>query len=138
MKKVVMLVLALVLVGAVALAEVDLSGMTFDELVALRKQVDQAIWASDGWQEVKVPAGKYVIGEDIPAGRWTLSCDDSAAMVNLYKTPEGIDDYDQIVAMASVSAGNPYNIDLEDGQGLYISISAVTFTPYVSANLGFK
>lgn len=31
-----------------ALAVVALSGMSFDELVALRNQIDQAIWASDG------------------------------------------------------------------------------------------
>lgn len=138
MKRVLVLVLALLMVGALASAEVDLSGMTFDELVALRNQVDQAIWASDGWQEVTVPAGNYTIGKDIPAGRWTLTCDGTGSMVNLYNTFDGISDIDELVAMAMVSKDNPYNIDLVDGQGICITIEAVTFTPYTSAALGFK
>ena len=65
------LILALFLPLA-ASADVDLSGMTFDELVALREQINLAIWNCQEWQEVTVPQGLYVVGEDIPEGTWTI------------------------------------------------------------------
>ena len=55
-----------------AFADVDLSGMSFDELVALRDQINLAIWNCQEWQEVTVPEGLYVVGEDIPEGKWTV------------------------------------------------------------------
>ena len=58
------------------LAEVDLSQMTFDDLVALKDQINLAIWSSEEWQEVEVPAGLYEIGIDIPAGKWTIRAAD--------------------------------------------------------------
>lgn len=52
MKKFVSLVVAFCLLFAVtsASAEVDLSGMTYAELVALKDQIDLAIWNSNEWQ----------------------------------------------------------------------------------------
>lgn len=55
-------------------AEIDLSGMSYDELVALKDQINLAMWQSDEWQEVEVPQGVWVVGEDIPAGKWTVKC----------------------------------------------------------------
>ena len=49
MKKLITFCMTLALVLALApaaFADVDLSGMTFDELVALRDQIDLAIWSS--------------------------------------------------------------------------------------------
>jgi len=57
-----------------ALADLpDLSGLSFDELVQLKDQINLAIWNSEDWQEVTIPVGMYKIGEDIPAGRWTIT-----------------------------------------------------------------
>ena len=76
MKKVVSFVLCLVLCCSVALAEVNLSGMSFDELVDLKDKINLAIWNSQEWQEVTVPQGVWKVGEDIPAGHWTVVCAD--------------------------------------------------------------
>ena len=57
-------------------AEVDLSGMSYDELVALKDQINKAIWESQEWQEVTVPQGVWRVGEDIPAGKWVIKCAD--------------------------------------------------------------
>ncbi len=51
----------------------DLQGLSFNELLALREQINLAIWNSNEWQCVEVPAGNYTIGIDIPAGYWTIS-----------------------------------------------------------------
>lgn len=137
MKKVVMLVLVLVMVGAVALAEVDLSGMTFDELVELRKQVDQAIWASDGWQSVQVPGGDYDVGVDIPAGRWTLTGVTSFSYFQVYKSRDLKDDIFAEIASESLEQNERYNVTLEDGQ--YVELSeTIEFQPYLGAGLQFR
>lgn len=136
MKKVVLLVLALVLVGAVALAEVDLSGMTYDEMVELRDQLDKAIWASDGWQYVQVPGGDYDVGTDIPAGRWTLVGVDSYSEIKVCESRALKDDYAAEIIYESLEHNQHYNITLEDGQ--YIKISGlIAFQPYLGAGLRF-
>ena len=75
MKKLIAIILVLaVIMPAAALADLpDISGLTFDELVQLRDKLNMAIWDSKEWQEVKVPVGVWKIGEDIPAGKWTIS-----------------------------------------------------------------
>ena len=54
----------------------DLSALTYNELVALKDQINLAMWNSQEWQEVEVPKGVYVIGEDIPVGKWTIKAAD--------------------------------------------------------------
>jgi hypothetical protein len=73
MKKLITLILILALfLPAAALADVDLTGMTYEELVKLKDQINLAIWNSQEWQEVTVPPGVYEIGVDIPAGHWSV------------------------------------------------------------------
>ena len=136
MKRVAMLVLALMLVGTVAPAEVDLSGMSYEEMVELRDQLDKAIWASDGWQYVQVPGGDYDVGVDIPAGRWTLVGVDSYSSFDVYKSRALKDDYSYDALFESLKLNQHYNITLEDGQ--YIEISGtIAFQPYLGAGLRF-
>lgn len=52
MRRLCLLMMVLLTMCATAVAEVDLDGMSYDELVILREQVNQAILASDGWQVV--------------------------------------------------------------------------------------
>ena len=75
MKKVITFIITLALVVALAApacADFDLSGLSFEELVALREQVDLAIWNCEEWQEVTVPQGVWEVGTDIPEGKWTI------------------------------------------------------------------
>lgn len=75
MKKLLVVVLVLALLIPTAIAEsVDLSGLSFAELVALRDRINLAIWQADEWQEVTVPQGVWKVGEDIPVGHWTVKC----------------------------------------------------------------
>ena len=77
MKRILALVLVFVaLAGTVYAGTVDLSGMTYDELVALKDKINLAIWNSNEWQKVEVPQGTWKVGEDIPAGRWIVVCAD--------------------------------------------------------------
>lgn len=77
MKKLMIILLTVCLMVSYAAAEeIDLSGMTFDQLVALKNKINLAIWNSHEWQEVTVPQGVWIVGEDIPAGKWTIRCAD--------------------------------------------------------------
>ena len=71
-----MVIVFLLVLSDITFAEVDLSGMSYDELVILKDRIDKTIWDSQEWQEVTVPQGLYKIGEDIPAGKWTILASD--------------------------------------------------------------
>lgn len=139
MKKLFVLLLALLLIGTAVAEGIDLSGMSYEDLLELRQQVDAAIWASDGWQEVQVPAGVYVIGEDIPSGRWTVSPGGRLSTITLYPTKT---DYTEqtynYISLTMLNEGESYTLDVQDGQCLEIGGGALTFAPYVGAALGFK
>ena len=147
------LILALMLPIGVS-ADVDLSGMSFDELVALRDQLNLAIWNSAEWQEVTVPQGVWEIGVDIPAGHWTLKCaggysstitygntlDESGSEIP-YSCRNRIRHY---VHNPSSSYFDPASdlaqVDIEMAAGNYIIIesASVIFSPYSGKpDLGF-
>lgn len=48
------------------------SVFSFDELIALREQLNLALWNSQEWQEVSVPIGIWEVGKDIPSGHWMI------------------------------------------------------------------
>lgn len=161
MKKLAVVFFALLLAFAsVAMADekIDLQGMTFDELVALKDQINLAIWNSQEWQEVTVPVGVWIGGEDIPVGHWTVRCADPwrATVISwgeaLDETGEDISfDWDSVYSWHTyVYNPNHEFYTLGDGitehsfqvrEGYYIVIDdgAAVFSPYAGKpSLGFK
>lgn len=78
MKKVVaiiaVLVMACVLTASAEDVTYDLKNLSLAELIEVRDLVQQYMWASDEFQSVTVPQGIWVVGEDIPAGKWNVKC----------------------------------------------------------------
>lgn len=155
MKRFFSLFLALMIFPAWVTAEIDLSDMTYAELVALKDQINLAIWNSNEWQEVKVPQGVWLVGQDIPAGHWSISAvgDYAGITIGTQLNETGKD----IAAFASdfyeyEKVTNPtYKyfekdsdltiIDFELKNGTYVLIEkgTVLFTPYAGKpSLGFK
>ena len=155
MKKHIALFLIALLLPVAAFAtdlEIDLSNMSFDQLVALREQVNLAIWNSQEWQEVTVPEGIYKIGIDIPVGHWSIRV---ASKVDYFYISyfDKIDDigkgpargaqyYSEEIASPGYSKLTNYNdivdFDLQDGWFLKIGGQAI-FTPYTGKpDLDFK
>lgn len=152
------LILALILALALpvcALADVDLSSMTFDELVALSDQINLAIWNSQEWQEVTVPQGLWKVGEDIPEGHWTIKPVDGVYSFVTYGNK--LEENEKEVAYGSKgyfseNIFSPNNSIYEEGKdkleididaqvGYYIEIERgdVVFSPYTGKpKLGFK
>ena len=137
MKKICALVLALLLIQSAALAA-DLSGMSFDELLALRDQVQRELISRPEWKEVTVPPGEYTIGIDIPAGVYSISYAGKrpgnfrvwGAAVKDYKANGGL------LINTSINKDDPLlaRLVLKEGNVLETT-TAILMTPY--QGLGF-
>lgn len=155
MRKVITFALTAVLLlalAAPACADFDLSGLSLEELVALKDQLNLAIWQSEDWQEVEVPYGVWRVGEDIPAGHWTLTAGDGCSLflrIGTVLDSTGADleywDNSWLLRSHTRSSYDPakdtesINLILSDGLYLTISEGSVIFTPYAGKpSLGFK
>ena len=155
MKKLLIALLLLSLLLPAALAEdIDLSGLTYDQLVALKDRINKAMWECDEWQEVTVPAGVWKIGEDIPAGHWTMKVAPGSTWASidvgdaLDETGKGIKfladrHWSEMVKLegSDHSTIEYTELDFEflDGDYLVIEEGDLVFTPYTGKpSLGFK
>lgn len=148
-----LLVLCLLAVPIFSNAEsIDLSGMTFAELVKLQERVTMAMWKSDDWQEVTVPAGLYTVGVEIPAGKWTVTATPNAYSADVTIGTELNETKSAISFMGERKNYSLYGVDnwaynesransctVTLKEGMYISIGAtVVFTPYAGPGFSFK
>jgi hypothetical protein len=159
MKRFLCCLFALVLLPVVSLAELpDLSGLSFDELVQLREQVNLSLWQTDEWERVEVPAGVYKVGRDIPAGHWTITPAPESFLSIWYgdilndsgtDAGYGWDGINGFVGTFSTRTNedgswkNPselHHLDIVIVDGWYIKTSGtVYFSPYAGTpDLGFK
>lgn len=155
MKKLLALLLLLLALPMCAQADVDLSGMSFDELVALSDQINLAIWNSQEWQEVTVPQGIWKVGEDIPEGHWTIKPVDGVYAYVYYG--DALEANGKEVSYRSKnyyreSIYSPYcgiydegedlkqmDVDAKSGSYIVIENGDVVFSPYSGKpKLGFK
>ena len=79
MKRIIILTLALIIAAVPALADIDLSGLSFDELRELQARISQELTTRPEWKSVPVPPGIYRVGVEIPAGMWTITAGDSSS-----------------------------------------------------------
>lgn len=158
MKRLIALLFAVVMLFSVAVAEstIDLSGMSYDELIELKNRINLAIWNSQEWQEVTVPQGVWKVGEDIPAGHWTVKAHAGTWATNV-SWGSKLDSNGQDIAYSGRNSRlnivyNPanetfdpindvseYSFEVQDGDYIVIEYGAAVFTPYVGKpSLGFK
>lgn len=155
MKKLIAMLCVMVIMPFAALAEIDLSGMSYDELVSLKDKINLAIWESQDWQEVTVPQGIWLVGKDIPAGHYTLTCAGEYAYIKigdvLDEMGKDIDHrasktyYGVVITSPNWSKFEPHNdlpsddINLTEGLYVYIEDGDVIFSPYAGKpSLGFE
>ncbi len=133
---------------------IDLSGMTYDELIELIDEAQRQIMFSDYWQEVEVPQGEYLVGVDIPEGKWIVTaCPQAISYVSqrrltLYRfgielQNEGFYDYIVNTQLTGVETPQYQNydwnfvrVDLASGDLFVVETGSVIFTP--DKGLGFK
>lgn len=132
----------------------DFSGLSLSELAELQSRITLAMFETDEWQEVEVPQGVYKIGEDIPAGKWTIRAIDGGRAYVYWGdvlSASGL----SISASGRIYAyGNLYSktaptyqvtdraeitFDMQDGQYFIVDMGVAVFTPYAGApKLNFK
>ena len=134
MKKIIALLLlvsVLLLFGS-AYAE-DLSKLDDEQLIALSVAVNSEIIQRNLNKKVKVPTGTYIVGQDIPAGDYTIRPTGSLLRVEIYE-----DEVKLINRVGSFSVNQEEiigKISLKDGQIVEITLGGSTFEKY--AGLGF-
>jgi len=156
MKKLICLILAIfmVLLSTVALSEVDISGLSYDELLKLVNEAQMLMMKSDKWQEVEVPAGTYQIGKEIPAGYWTITASpkqrpkitwgtklkEDGITIDFWGSSFSTDTRITGVENWMYSEGdvNSVNWDLKEGQYISIEEGSVIFTPFKGNTFTFK
>ena len=126
-----------------ALHDIDLFSLSYYELIALRNSIDALIWGSDEWKQATVPAGVYIVGEDIPAGKWTINMIDSQSAYSVcafavYGSPDDFYNSNGCVSNAFLQVGTPYTANIIDGQLVNITGESVTFQPYTGSTIRFK
>ena len=145
MKRIISLFLVatvLFILPAISLSEgFDLSSLSFDDLKALEKQIIKEMVSRPEFKEVTVPLGVYKVGEDIPAGKWTITGFDGAGKVTWGK---GLDEYgveipynQKIAEFTHWNDGDKIDWELVEGTYIVVIISSVKFSPYIPKSLGF-
>lgn len=110
MKRIVATLLAVLLLSHVTFAsDIDLKGLSTDELIELRRAISQELVDRGEFKTATVPAGEYTIGTDIPAGDYSISTDAVMATVT-------VNSYEQL-----------YVISPSDGVGKMTVIDGDTF-----------
>lgn len=112
---------------------IDLSTLSFDELVALRQQIDMAIMQSDEWKQVTVPVGTYIIGKDIPSGDYAVAYTGRVqSFLCIYPDIQSVGDYQCSSHLLSSMMGNTTigKLCLTEGQVIVIEYGELVFSPY--------
>lgn len=134
---------------------VQLSELSYDDLIALKNSINLAIWLSDEWQEVTVPQGVWKVGEDIPAGHWTVKCTSGARSSTIEWGEKLSDTGDSIAWSGRYSLYNhvynpanyknsdeylyEYSFEVRNGDYIIIEDGSAVFMPYAGKpSLGFK
>lgn len=150
MKKLALILAVLLVVSVPSFAEdIDLSALSFSQLAALRDRCQAEMMKRDEWQEVTVPVGVYLVGEDIPAGHWSFRQDTSVKAL-LYVgisygdilTADGrVDAFKSTIyhGITFSEARPTADLILEEGYYLQVSSGPVIVTPYTGKpDLGFN
>ena len=138
------IVFLLLLIPAFAFAEVDLSGMSYDDLVSLNKQVGMAIMQSDEFDSVTVPMGIWEVGVDIPEGTWIITPEKSMCMVvygsALDESGNDMNMFDRGNAYADLdNASESWRVKATKGNYFMVKYNDAVFTSDTGSTwLGFK
>lgn len=127
----------------------------YTALVAIRNTIQRHIWDTDEWQEVTVPQGVWIVGEDIPSGTWTAKCAGKAYCTviswgeQLTENGESIRFdgrysyynavYNPNNVLFTEGLGTEYTFSVQKGDYVVIDSGAAIFMPYAGKpDLGFK
>ena len=117
MKKIIAAIVVLVLFTGIAYAEtVNLKGMSSEELIRLQTSILQELMDRGEVRSATIPAGIYTIGDDIPAGSYSISTKQIMASI-------AINEYEQLFIVTPDDGVG--KITLKDGDVFECSTTVV-------------
>ena len=142
MKKLIVIIIMCFSLCSIAYAtDIDLSELSFEDLIELREQVNKALWSCSEWQEVVVPKGVWEIGKDIPEGHWTIKHNESMASLiiadslNEYGNDYNLNGNNELIFLFS---DDVYDIILPIGKFIVLNNSVIFSTFIGKPDLGFR
>lgn len=131
MKKLVALILAVLLLTGCALAEdwqAKLAEYSLEELQAMAAAYDAEIIRRTK-ESFEVPTGTYIVGEDLPAGTYSVDYVNNAGIVGLYDSQRALDTDDpyffeivsksERIGKVTLKAGDILTVDATVSFSLY-------------------
>lgn len=127
MKKILCVLLILCVIPACVSAS-GLSEYTFDELRILQQTINEEIRSRPEWKSVNVPSGIYTVGQQIPAGEYSISGD--GCYIAVYRN-------DSLIVNQGIASEDDFifHIELMDGDSVKVQFGTAIFAPPVA--LGF-
>lgn len=138
------IVFILLMIPVFSLADVDLTGMRYDDLVSLSKQVGIAIMQSDEFDSVTVPKGIWEVGVDIPEGTWIITPANQMCMIaygkSIDESGNDMSQYDSGNSGADLyNSNDSWRLTAKSGNYICVKIGPAVFTSDTgSTGLGFK
>jgi hypothetical protein len=134
-KKILLVAILLVSMTSFALAEqtIDLSQLSYEDLIALKMQVDAEIISRPETNKITVPQGVYTVGVHIPAGEYRIEASGLGLVFHLYS---GIStDIENIIDAYYIGDDKPLgrviltedNIVSMDGPAIFIPFVGLDF-----------
>jgi ABC-type phosphate/phosphonate transport system substrate-binding protein len=120
MKRLFSLLLVFLICASVPAFAIDMTSLSNDELIQLRSDLADEMLSRGMTASMKIPTGDYIIGEDIPAGSYTVTTDQVLVSIT-------VGDYESMYVLTPDSPIG--KLSLEDGKKFCIT-SAVTLTKY--------
>lgn len=134
----------LLMIPVFSLADVDLTGMSYDELVSLSKKVGMTIMQSEDFDSVTVPMGLWEVGVDIPEGTWIITPAKRMCMIvygsTLDESGNDMNMFDRGNAYADLDdKSESWRVNAKNGNYFLVKYNDAVFTSDTgSTGLGFK
>ena len=138
------IVFLLLMIPAFAFAEFDLTGMSYDELVSLSKQVGMEIMKSEEFDSVTVPKGIWEVGVDIPEGTWIITPANQMCIIvygkSIDESGNDMNPFDSGNSGADLyNSNDSWRFTAKAGNYVCVKIGSAVFTSDTgSTGLGFK
>lgn len=134
------LALTMAVSGTALAADIDLTGMSLDELVELRSNITAEIDSRTNEGKETIPCGVYVAGTDIKEGSFKLSEDDDGSTYVVtfddeesYKTAIANSDSKKATFQVFLRDGESTIVSLKEGNVLYIDDDELFIEPVTAS-----
>ena len=130
MKRVLIVIMLLMLLFSTALSEeLNLSVISLDELVTLRRSIDAEILNRIGSDSSSIYSGTYIVGENISAGKYSIKCielfNDGYGLyglhVAIYELEEDGSTFGNRISIVNLAIGESAYVSLSPGLALDLS-----------------